>query len=61
MSLAASNTIASKLKFEREAGGVGVEAKQYCSDNGIYTSAHFMSELASKDQTIQYSGVGAHH
>ncbi len=61
VSLAASDTIASKLKFERDAGSAGVAVKHYCTDNGTYTATDFLEELDKKDQTIRLSGVGAHH
>ena len=61
MSLGASNTIASKMKFERDAAAVGITVKSYVTDNGIYTSKDFLDELSKKDQTIRLSGVGAHH
>ena len=61
VSLSASDTIASKLKFEREAMSVGVQVDSYCTDNGIYTSQEFLDELGKQDQTIRLSGVGGHH
>ena len=36
--LTGTETVQSKLQFEREAADVGVPIKQYCTDNGIYTS-----------------------
>ena len=50
--LTSMETIGGKLKFEREAAGVGVTVKSYSSDNGIYTSKEFMKELAEKGQGI---------
>jgi hypothetical protein len=52
VSLAASDTIVSKLKFEQEALSVGVQVQQYCTDNGVYTSSEFMRALENQNQTI---------
>ena len=61
ISFAASDTIALKIKYERDAGSTGVTIKQYCTDNGVYMSTDFLEELGKKDQTLCLSGVGAHH
>ncbi len=57
----AHETIEAKLKFEREAQSIGVQVKQYQTDNGIYTSRDFMQCLNDQNQTIKLSGVGGHH
>ena len=57
----AHETITSKLKFEREANSIGVQVKQYQTDNGVYTSKEFMQTLSDENQTIRLSGVGGHH
>ena len=54
-------TILSKMKFEREAMGLGVEIKRYYTDNGVYTSKDFLKKITSENQTIRHSGVGDHH
>ena len=35
--------------------------KQYCTDNGIYTSKDFVNKLLSNGKGIKHSGVGSHH
>ena len=57
----AAETIRSKNKFEREASRVGIKILGYRADNGIYRSKEFMAALKQKGQTIQFSGIGAHH
>jgi hypothetical protein len=59
--LTGTETVQAKLRFEREAAGVGVQVRDYCTDNGIYTSKEFATELSSKGQGIKHSGVGGHH
>ena len=36
VSLSASDTITSKLKFERDAASAGVTVQAYGTDNGVY-------------------------
>ena len=57
----AVETIHSKLAFEREASTVGNTITSYTTDNGVYTAKDFTSELEHLGQTLQLSGVGAHH
>jgi hypothetical protein len=57
----AVETIKSKLVFEREAASVGNQVQQYNTDNGVYTSKEFTTQLENQAQTIRLSGVGAHH
>jgi hypothetical protein len=59
--LTGTETVQAKLRFEREAAAVGVQVRDYCTDNGIYTSKEFALELSSKGQGIKHSGVGGHH
>lgn len=61
VSLSAPETIRSKRRFERMALQGGVPILGYRGDNGIYRSHEFSNELARLGQTIQFSGVGAHH
>jgi hypothetical protein len=61
VSLNAAETIQGKHLFEREAGTCGVSIRNYHEDNGVYKSADFLKDLNNKNQTIRYSGVGAHH
>ena len=59
--LAGAETVQAKLQFEREDAAVGIHVKEYCTENGIYTSREFATELISKGQKIHHSGVGGHH
>jgi hypothetical protein len=61
ISLNAAETIRSKHDFEREARLCGVEIKRYQGDNGVFRSTEFEADLKKRGQTIQFSGVGAHH
>ncbi len=57
----ATETIKAKNKFEREASRFGIKILGYRADNGIYKSKEFLEALKQKGQTIQFSGIGAHH
>ena len=57
----ASETIRSKTLFERDATSVGNTVTSYQTDNGVYNAHDFTMELQNQNQTIRYSGVGAHH
>jgi hypothetical protein len=61
VSLGASDTIRSKLDFERFALSCGVTVKGYRTDNGIFTKLDFLKEIEENLQRISVSGVGAHH
>ena len=61
VSVNANETIKAKNRFEREASRFGVRIQGYRADNGIYRSEDFMNALKQKGQTIQFSGIGAHH
>ena len=61
VSLGAAETIRSKDNFERECIQHGINIKSYRCDNGVYRSKAFLDDLKSKQQAIQFSGVGAHH
>jgi hypothetical protein len=39
----------------------GVKVQDYHADNVLFNSQEFLTELASKGQTLDLSGVGAHH
>lgn len=39
----------------------GIAIKNYHGDNGVYKTKEFRKDLADHKQTIQFSGVGAHH
>jgi hypothetical protein len=57
----ATETIKSKIAFEREATTFGAKVQQYNTDNGMCTSKEFVEELSREQQTQHLSGVGAHH
>jgi hypothetical protein len=61
MTLAAQETIETKLTFERDASQAGVQVKSYRTDNGIFTSKEFLDSLVQDKQVISHSGVGGHH
>ena len=61
VSLGTSDTIQSKLRFEREAASAGVTVQSYCTDNGVYTSKDILDALSKEGQDIRFSGIGAHH
>jgi len=61
VSLRAMDTITAKNIFEREARLCGVRVTSYHGDNGIFKSKEFTQALQSLDQTINLSGIGAHH
>lgn len=57
----ADETIAAKLRFEREVQSIGVQVKQYSSEIGVYISKAFGNNSKENSQIIRYSGVGGHH
>ena len=61
VSLRAEETITGKHSFERYARTCGVTIAAYRGDNGIFKSATYKADLTRQNQTIQFSGVGAHH
>ena len=61
VSLGAHDTIPSKLNMEQEALYEVVQVNCYWSNNGVYTSANFMKELATKVQGINMIDIGSHH
>ncbi|MCA1806890.1 MAG: GAG-pre-integrase domain-containing protein, partial [Actinobacteria bacterium] len=61
ISLRAGETVQQKHAFERHAKCNGVRIKQYRADNHPFRSAEFLADIETQDQTISYSGVGAHH
>ncbi len=54
-------TLASKREFEREAADLGVKIRSYRADNLVFDSELFTEDVQACGQTIDYSGVGAHH
>jgi len=61
VSLTAAKTLHGKHLVEREALNCGVEVQTYHGDNGVFWSHKFLNDLEVHDQTIKFSGVGAHH
>jgi hypothetical protein len=61
VSLGAAETLRSKAKFEREAHRHGTKILSYRADNGVYKSKAFTDDCKLKSQSIDFSGVGAHH
>ena len=60
-SLAASDTVRSKLCLEREAADVNVRIKSIHTDNGVFNSNEFRQHCEGLGQKISFSGVGAKH
>jgi hypothetical protein len=52
VSLSGSDTVKSKLHFEREADESGVVVQSYHTDNGVFTSEQFLTDLLQNQQTI---------
>ena len=61
MSINATETVKSKLSFEREAQSQGVVIKGYHTNKGIFNTLDFMEELLKKQQKIRFIGSGASH
>ncbi|MGH3053715.1 MAG: hypothetical protein ACRDL7_01895, partial [Gaiellaceae bacterium] len=61
VTLGASDTLRSKLMFERMASSHGVHVRNYRGDNGVFTSRDFRRQLEIQKQGLTLSGVGAHH
>ena len=61
ISLGSGETLMSKRAFERLARSYGVTIKGYRADNHPYGSNAFRSDIDESDQTLTFSGVGAHH
>jgi hypothetical protein len=61
VSLRAGETVRAKRAFEQFAKQNGVTIKSYRADNLPFNSKEFRDDLALHDQTIDFSGVGAHH
>ena len=61
VSLTTSETIKTKKKFERFAKECGVKVLSYRADNQPFASNEFKAEIEQNNQTISFSGVGAHH
>lgn len=60
ISLRSGETIQGKHKLERFMDSLGIKVTSYRGDNHPFGSAAFLKDLKLQDQTITYSGVGAH-
>ena len=61
VSLGGTDSIQTKLRFERHTGSCGVTVKRYRADNGIFAAADFLTSVDDSGQTMTHSGVGGHH
>jgi Reverse transcriptase (RNA-dependent DNA polymerase) len=61
VSLRAGETVQAKREFEQDAAKHGVRIKKYHADNGVFDSKEFSDHMKQCDQTIDFSGSGAHH
>jgi hypothetical protein len=61
VSLKSGETVRAKQAFEQIMHKHGHKVKSYCADNVPFNSTEFRAELTRLDQTINFSGVGAHH
>ena len=61
VSLNAGETIQSKRAFEQMAKTFGQTIRSYRADNVPFGSDDFRNEIERCNQTIDFSGVGAHH
>ena len=61
VSLTSAETIKTKRKFENFAKECGVKVLVYRADNQPFASDEFKEEISKNNQTITFSGVGAHH
>ena len=61
VSLRAGDTVLTKHAFEREALSMGVTIQAYRADNVPFGSNEFQADLEAQNQSITFSGTGAHH
>ena len=59
-SLDSHETLAAKKAIERRCKQMGVEIKNYHSDNGRFAEPTFLDDVAANQQGITHTGVGAH-
>jgi len=59
ISLAAADTIQSKMEFERLCQSYGFMVKSYRTDNGTFTAQSMLSHIDQKGQFLSFSGSGA--
>ena len=61
VSMDSRTTIQSKRKYEKYCKSMGHEVKSYRADNQPFDSQSFRNEVENSNQTLDFSGVGAHH
>jgi hypothetical protein len=61
ISLNAGETLQGKRRLDRIAAEYGRKIKHFHTDNHPFGSKEFQEDLALNDQTVTFSGVGAHH
>ena len=61
ISMRAGETVQAKNAFEKTARECGVSIRKYHADNFPFDAAEFQESLATAGQTLDKSGVGAHH
>lgn len=61
VSLTTGSTLRSKKQFEAYASQFGIKVKRYRADNVPFSSQSFLQNIKDNDQTIDFSGTGAHH
>ena len=54
-------TIKGKIAFELYARSHGVKVQGYHADNGIFRANAWINHCTSRDQTVTFAGVNAHH
>jgi hypothetical protein len=59
--LLATETIQAKQSYERQQFDKGIVVHTYHTDNGTFNAKAFTKELYDKQQSITFSGSGAHH
>ena len=57
----ADETIKGKIAFELYARSHGVKVRGYHADNGIFRAHAWINHCNSRDQTMTFAGVNAHH
>ena len=61
VSLRVGETLQGKHAFEKLGSDYGIKFKSFHADNTPLAAAEFLEDLELQDQTISFSGVGAHH
>ena len=61
VSLQAGKNLQAKHKIEYDFNTIGCKILKYYSDNVIFKAKEFQADLQLHQQSINFSGVGAHH